>query len=297
VTGDGGKMAARALAIALIATLFLFVVAAACVIPKSSSSSGDGAKDHPPGSAAAVGSSASPGSNAVDMASAIDAERIVDRYIEELGGAGAAQNVHSIGATGTFEMPERRVTGSLELYAKEPNKAAVIVKTPDRSVFVIQAFDGAVGWEQSLAQDRSRLNLRRMTGAELDYLRFNSDFYWEFRLKELYPVLALKGKEKVDDREAYVVEAKTRSGNGETLYFAADSGLLVRRDMRQPGPTGETSVQIYFDNYQNPKGVSGFRLPFTRSYIYPDRMNNIIFRLSDVTANMPLKDSTFSMPG
>ena len=291
-------MAARALAIALIATLFLFVVAAACVIPKSSSSSGDGAKDHRPASAAAVGpSTSSPSSNAGDTASATDAERIVDRYIEELGGAGAAQNVHSIGATGTFEMPERRVTGSLELYAKEPNKAAVIVKTPDRSVFVIQAFDGAVGWEQSLAQDRSRLNLRRMTGAELDYLRFNSDFYWEFRLKELYPVLTLKGKENVDDREAYVVEAKTRSGNGETLYFAADSGLLVRRDMRQPGPTGETSVQIYFDNYQNPKGVSGFRLPFTRSYIYPDRMNNIIFRLSDVTANMPLKDSTFSMPG
>ena len=217
--------------------------------------------------------------------------------MQELGGAGAAQSVHSIGATGTFEMPERHVSGSLELYAKEPNKAAVVVKTPDRSVFIIQAFDGAVGWEQSLAQDRSRLNLRRMTGPELDSLRFNSDFYWEFKLKELYPVLTLRGKEKVDGREAYVVEAKTRSGNGEKLYFATDSGLLVRRDMRQPGPAGETSVQIYFDDYQTPKGAGGFKLPFTRSYIYPDRVNNIIFRLSDVTANMPLKDSTFSMPG
>src|SRR5215831_6751731 len=292
-------MPARPFATALSAAAVLFVIATACVLPKSSSSSSDGTNDNGRSvSAAAVSPPASSLAPSVtDTAGTTEAERIIDRYTEQLGGAGAAQRVNSIGATGTFEMPERRVSGSLELYAKAPNKAAVIVKTPDRSVFIIQAFDGAVGWEQSLAQDRSHLNLRKMKGTELDYLRFNSDFYWEFRLKELYPVLTLRGKDKVDEREAYVLEARTRSGNGEKLYFAAESGLLVRRDMRQPGPEGDTAVQIYFDNYQSPKGASGFKLPFTRSYIYPDRVNNIIFRLSDVTANMPLKDSTFSMPG
>jgi hypothetical protein len=41
---------------------------------------------------------------------------------------------------------------------------------------------------------------------------------------------------------------------------------------------------------------TGYKIAFTRSYFYPDRANNIIFRFKEIRLNIELDDATFSPP-
>lgn len=235
-----------------------------------------------------------PAGSATASAEALTAEEIVDRYARFLGGEAAARAVTSWSAKGTFEMPEVIATGSVESYAKVPNKTAAVFKTSDNRPFAIQAFDGASGWEQTLRKDEGRILVRNITGAELDLLKLNSDFYREYRLKTLYPHMLLKGKGQVDKREAYVIEATPVSGKTETLYFDPRSGELIRRDLTLAPPQGEMAAQIYYDDYRGVSGASGVKMPYTHSLIFPDHPDgNVIVRFTEIQANVPLLDKTF----
>jgi hypothetical protein len=230
-----------------------------------------------------------------EAASTVD--QIIDKYVEAIGGPGAARGVTSIQAKGTFELPEMKITGSLEFYAKVPNKSGTIVRTPDDSIFVIQAFDGAIGWERSLKSEEGRIAVRQIKGAELNQIRLDSDFHREFKLKEIYPRMSLKGRVKVDDRDANVIEAVPSAGSPETLYFDAQTGLLVRRDMTAYIPTGETPSEVYFDDYKPVTGATGLKIAYTRTIIFPEGTEgNTILRFKEARANVQLNDSTFSMP-
>ena len=224
-------------------------------------------------------------------------DQIIDRYVEAIGGPGASRGVTTIQAKGTFELPEMKITGSLEFYAKVPNKSGTIVRTPDDSIFVIQAFDGTVGWERSLRSEEGRIAVRQIKGAELNQLSLDSDFHREFKLKEIYPRMTLKGRVKVDDRDAQAIEAVPNAGSRETLYFDVQTGLLVRRDMTAYLPTGETPSEVYFDDYKPVTGASGLKIAYTRTIIFPEGTEgNTILRFKEARANVQLNDSTFSMP-
>jgi len=224
-------------------------------------------------------------------------DQILDRYVQAIGGVQAARAVTSIQAKGTFELPEMKITGSLEFFAKVPNKSGTSVRTPDDFIFVIQAFDGTIGWERSLKSGEGRIALREIKGAELDQLKLDSDFYREFKLRDLYPRMTLKGRQKVDDRDAFAIEAMPRSGGRETMYFDVQTGLLVRRDMSAFLPTGQTPSEIYFDDYKPLTGAGGLKIAYTRTIIFPDgHEGNTILRFKEARANVQLLDSTFTMP-
>jgi hypothetical protein len=227
---------------------------------------------------------------------AADAGGIIDRYVDAIGGDARNRGIVSLGAVGRFEMPERKLSGIVELYAKAPDKAGIILRRTDGTPFLIQAFDGTVAWERALRQDRGAMTLRRMSGGELAQLRLDSDFYWNVDLKRLYPVLTVKSRGKLEDRDADIVEAMPRTGRGEVLFFDAASGLLHRRDVRQSTASGETPARIYFDDYASPAAGVDYKIAYTRSYFYPDRANNIIFRFTQIRLNIQLADATFSPP-
>ena len=227
----------------------------------------------------------------------LTAEQIVDRYARFLGGEEAARAVTSWSAKGTFEMPEVIATGSVESYAKAPNKTAAVFRTSDDRIFAIQAFDGSNGWEQALKKDESRIDVRGITGEELELLKLNSDFYREYHLKALYPQMRLKGKSQVDKREAFVIEATAAVGKPETLYFDPQSGELIRRDLTLMPPQGEMAAQLYYDDYRAVSGVSGVKMPYTHSLMFPGNPTaNVIVRFKEIQANTPLLDKTFAKP-
>jgi hypothetical protein len=143
-----------------------------------------------------------------------------------------------------------------------------------------------VGWE-----DNPQTGLRDITGSELAAMKRYADFYGAIKLKDLYPKMTLKGKESVNGRDAYVIEATPPDGPPETMYFDADSGLLVRTQREAEGPYGKATVDTTFDDYRE---VDGIKLPYVMRF----SMGAFAFviKLSEVKHNVPIDDAKFDKP-
>jgi len=150
-----------------------------------------------------------------------------------------------------------------------------------------QGFSGDTGWGKDPDSGLHDMNKSEQTAAKRDY-----DFYRETRLKDLYPKMALSGKTKVDDRDAYIVEATSPDGSLEKLYFDAESGLLVRRDFERV--TIDDGIVLYEVDYDDYKDVEGLKLPSTIRRKTPDY--TLTYRFTEIKQNVPIEDTKFNKP-
>jgi hypothetical protein len=214
-----------------------------------------------------------------------DVDAILDRYIKALGGKEAIDNVTSQVSTGTFEAPDAGLSGPAEQYSKAPNKFFQKLTISGMGV-IQQGYDGKVGWSQDPVT-----GLRDLEGAELAQTLRLSDIHRDIKLKQLYQTLKAAGKEKVGDRDTYVIEAVPPDGKPEKLYFDVSSGLLVRQDLVTISPQGEVPAQIYFEDYRD---AGGIKTPFNVKQVAGSI--TFITKLTEVKLNVPVDDSKFAKP-
>jgi len=212
-------------------------------------------------------------------------DQIIDKLIESSGGKAAMEKITSRHIKGTFELPAMSASGSLEMHAKAPNKVAMIIDIPNFGV-IQQAYDGKVAWENN-----PMAGMREITGAALAARKRDAEFYKETKLKELYKTLTVKGKQKVAEKDAYIVEAVPAEGSAEKMYFDVETGLLVRTDAEREGPEGMVSVEIYFENY---KEVDGIKMPFTIRQVMPNMA--ILIKFDEIKHNVEIEDAKFAKP-
>jgi len=99
------------------------------------------------------------------------------------------------------------------------------------------------------------------------------------------------GKEKIGDREAFVVGATSRDDSREKLYFDAETGLLVRRYVTFRTALGPIPEVTDFADY---KEVEGIRLPFVVSWSRPPFTSTEKF--VEIRLNVPMDDAKFNPP-
>lgn len=212
--------------------------------------------------------------------------QIIDKYVEAIGGEAAHRKLTSRVAKATFVIEgAQSLTGRAVTYAKAPAKSLVVLELPGVGVGR-DAFDGAVGWSQEPGGEP-----RTLSGAELAEAKVDGDFYKEIRLTELFPRLTLKGTEKVGGKTAYKVEGVSAEGYTETMYFDAESGLLLRTDSLEQTPEGGEVVEIHYDDYRE---VDGVRLPFAARHRSAEF--SITFKVVEVRHNVPVEDALFARP-
>ncbi len=212
-------------------------------------------------------------------------DQVLDKYVKALGGKAALEKLTSRVSKGTLEMDQLPGPAAEEIYAKAPNKQYMVT---DLSSFgqARRGFNGAVGWEEN-----PQAGMRDITGPELAAMKRDADFYVAIKLRELYPKMAVKGKESVNGHDAYVVEATPPDGAAETMYFDADSGLLVRTVRETEGPNGKATLDITFDDYRE---VDGIKLPFVLHFSLGEFA--FVIKLSEVKHNLPIDDAKFDKP-
>jgi hypothetical protein len=103
--------------------------------------------------------------------------------------------------------------------------------------------------------------------------------------------MSLLGKGNVGTREVYILQAISRSGSAEKLYFEVVGGLLLRRDTMRPGSRGPVQAEFYFSDWRD---VDGIKLPFKTTERLAD--TTYIFTLEEVRHNMQLNDEVFRAP-
>lgn len=213
-------------------------------------------------------------------------EQVLDKYSQALGGKAAIEKMSTLVIKGTVDVPSTGETGTMELYRKAPNKEMQFISTPSNGP-TQRGFDGTAGWNWDPDSGPSD-----MSPADLMAMKLESDFYRDIRLKELYPKISVKGKEKVGSREAYVVEAPRQDGSVEKMYFDTQSGLLVQSEAPMEVPEeGKTVVNVQYEDYRE---VEGIKVPFTirQTSAYFD----FVIKLREAKYNVPIDDAKFKKP-
>ena len=128
--------------------------------------------------------------------------------------------------------------------------------------------------------------------AELAEARRDADFFHPLDLRRLYAKLTVNGKEKIGDRDTYVVEATVPEGSEPTkMYFDTESGLLLRVVKQNHGADGVTQFREDFEDYRD---VDGIKVPFTSHQTNGD--TTYTMTISEVRHNVELEDSEFAKP-
>jgi hypothetical protein len=218
--------------------------------------------------------------------SAASVDQILDRYVQAVGGKDALEKVTSRSMKGTLENSDDGTTSPAEIFTKAPNKYLAVVNLGDGGE-MLEGWNGETGWGKDPDSGLHDISKAEQVAAKRDY-----DFYRESRLKELFPKMALSGKTKVDDRDAYIIEATSPDGATEKLYFDAESGLLVRRDFERV--TIDDGIVLYEVDYDDYKDVDGLKLPSTVRRKTPDY--TLTYRFTEIKQNVPVEDAKFNKP-
>ena len=213
------------------------------------------------------------------------ADQILDKYVQAIGGKAAIEKQTSRVSKGSFEIPAVGASGTAEIYEKAPNKNAAIITIPGFGV-IQEGYDGKTAW----AQD-PQSGLREKAGAELATAKLDGEFHKPIKIKQLYPKIVVKGKDKVGDRDVFVVEATPVESSTETWYFDAQSGLILRQDAERESPQGKQAVQSFLEDY---KEVDGVKIPFSIRQVTPQF--TVTIKIEDVKSNVPIDDAKFKKP-
>jgi outer membrane lipoprotein-sorting protein len=212
-------------------------------------------------------------------------DEILDKHVKAIGGKAALEKLNSRAAKGTFEIEAMSIAGPFENYAKAPNKVAVTFSIPGVGNGA-QVFDGQKAWDSN-----PMTGLRELGGEEFAVLKRESDFYRDLNLKKHYQKMEVKGKEKVGQSEAYLVEATPTEGGPEKLYFDANTGLLIRQDAERETAQGKVAMEVYMEDY---KLVDGVNIPHKVRQITP--MFSMTIKFAEVKHNVEIDDAKFAKP-
>lgn len=213
-------------------------------------------------------------------------EQIINKYVTAVGGRAAAARLQTRVMKGTLEQSQGRTPG-VEITLKEPGKYLVVLTTKQQGI-IYQGFNGTTGW---IKNDQTQ---RAMNAAELAQVKRAAELYDVIKVKEPYTGMTVTGKEKVGDREAYVVEMKSTDGSRtEKLFFDTETGLLLRRLVMTNALLFPIPEQTDFEDYRE---VDGVRLPFTIRVSNIDTFFSTTRKFTEIRHNVAVDDTRFNPP-
>lgn len=205
-------------------------------------------------------------------------DQVLDKYVKAIGGKAAVQAPTSRVMKGTIDAPAIGAKGTIEIYAKAPNKELTEVASSALGNSR-QGFNGTVAWseEDGEVKDVPGFNKRE------------ADFYLPARMHELYPRIEFKGKEKLGNAQTYVLEAP-RSGRPKRWYFDTETGLLLRTEEKDAAGTVTAR-----EDYEDYRAVDGLQISFTMRGM-DENETEFVVKFSEVKHNVAIDDAKFEKP-
>ena len=229
------------------------------------------------------------------VVSAQTADEVVDRCVTAIGGRAAFAKLKSRSTIGTITLstPAGDITGSVEVLDAAPNKSRTLIKA-DLSALgagqlvLDQRFDGSAGYSMDTLQGNHDI-----TGNQLDNLRNGSFPHPFLNYKQMVATARLDGREKVGEREAYLVIFEPTSGSVVRQYVDAETYLpikmVVKLDVPQLGREVEQTTE--FLDYRT---VDGVKLPFR--LVATSAVQNYTVTITKVEHNLRIDETLFSKP-
>jgi outer membrane lipoprotein-sorting protein len=213
------------------------------------------------------------------------ADEVFSKYAAALGGQATIDKLKSRTAKGTVTQANGN-SFQFELTQAAPDKFYLLVTTPQGTIE--RGFNGQVGWEKTAR------GVREVTGTELVSFKAANGLFTLLKLKEQFSRAPRVRKDKLGDRDVYIVDGTTTENRRMRLYFDAASGLLLRRTTTMPTMVGIIPDQIDLEDYRE---ADGLKFPFTARAAILEVGNPTSTRtFTELKLNAPVDDSKFNMP-
>lgn len=215
------------------------------------------------------------------------ADPILDKYIQAIGGTQRLNALISFVAKGTSAGygPEG-MPRPVEIFAKAPGQRTTIIHTLNGDSTT--ATDGRDAW---VAAPLRPVPVLPVTGSALEGLKLEAALSFPGRIRQTLTKWRVGLPTTINDRDVNVVQGATAGGALATLYFDAESGLLVRLLRFSDSAVGRLPTQIDYSDYRD---VSGVKMPFKWTMAWLDGKEN--FEMTEIQPNVPIDASKFSKP-
>ncbi len=212
------------------------------------------------------------------------ADDLFARYLKAVGGREAAEAVKTRVSKGTatgYDGNDQPLHITFEILAA-PGKLRVAQQVPNRATTF--ALDGNSGWIQNPR------GVRALAPREVEQLRSQSAALQIIQLDD-YLTAKVTGEEKVNGREAWVVEGTRKGASPVTLWFDAANGLLLRKQTLVATAIGPAPLETEFGDY---RALGKVKLPF---HVATSTLSSATVReFSEIQVNVAVEDSQFAMP-
>lgn len=215
------------------------------------------------------------------------AEEIIKKMIEVQGGKKVFESIKDMTLSGTLEMVQQGLSGSLTVYKKEPDKTRRDIEI--MGMTITQAYDGETAWGVNI-QTGNTEEMEEKQAAEMKRESFPI-VSWLYPEKYGFS-FDYKGKEKIEDKDYFLIEQTYPDGFKATLYVDAETYLSYKARVKTMGPMGyEVEVEQFTSDY---KKVDGMIIAHSMvSYIEGEEFMKVA--VTGVKFNTGLEDSFFKM--
>lgn len=216
-------------------------------------------------------------------------QKVLDDYVKALGGQ-AALDVVKTRIIRTATLARASAADSYdEISQMAPGKVLRFHKSGSYSITT--GYDGHEAW----SEDSSKTYWGMLNTSQLHATMRDSEMYAGSRIKNEYKNVSVTGKEKVGDRETFVISGMSPEGAREKFYFDAGSGFLLRRHIEEPTEFGWFPMDMNFEGYRE---VDGVRILFvvrlsSAGGAWGVRTSYMIVELRQ---NVPIQDEKFERP-
>jgi hypothetical protein len=213
---------------------------------------------------------------------------ILEKMIDAMGGRKALEAVKDTTASGSMELIQMGMEGSVTLYTKRPNKMRMDIEV--MGMTITQAYDGTIAWGvnpqtggvEEMGEQETEQFKREALGDEV-YLHPDKHGI----------VYTFKGVEKIEDVDHNVLLMIHPDGYEVTLYINGKTNLIYKSQAITPNMmTGmDSDVETVFADYKEFEGTM-VSFSFTQ---YMDGEEFMVFALDEMKYNSGLEDSLFKM--
>lgn len=168
-----------------------------------------------------------------------EAEQIMERHIQAVGGREALERLKSRVSIGVSSLPLQSIKGKVTIYEEAPDRRSMEINIPNMGVMKF-VYDGKRGWMQ-----HPLTGFNEIEEPVLSMLKREYNFYRMTRYKELFARVDYRGMRDTKQGRVNVIALTSPEGYQEEMYFDPKSGLLVYANGTQLGDyrqVGEVKV-------------------------------------------------------
>jgi hypothetical protein len=216
----------------------------------------------------------------------IKPEAILDKYVEVTGGRAAYEKIQTEIVSGTLEITNIGLSGTMTIYQAAPDKAYTAIEFSGGIGKAEEGSNGQVAWAVSGMQGaRIKEGDERASSLRRDAL--NADIRW----RDFFKKVELAGSEDVGGKACYKLTLTPNEGPAETRYYDKGSNLLVKVVMPITTPEGAATLEMTLGDYRDEGGILA---PHTVSQKVPGA--DIMVKIDSVKHNPEIPASRFDLP-